>query len=402
MELVTIADVRAAAERLEGVIQATPLEASRALSKQVGGDVRMKCENLQRAGSFKVRGAYNRIAQLPDGEKSAGVVAASAGNHAQGVALAARMQDVRATVYMPTSAPLPKVQATEAYGAEVILQGESVYESLQVATAHAEEHGITLVHPYDHHHVIAGQGTIGLELAETVPDIGTVVVPVGGGGLISGIAVAIRELVPDCRIIGVQATGAASFPPALASGKPEALPRVDTIADGIAVKRPGGITLEHVRQLVDEIVTVDDDAIARAVVNLLERAKLLVEPSGAVGVAALREGLVEIGDRPVVTVLSGGNIDPLLVRGLMTSGLAAEGRYVTLDTTIEDRPGALVALLRMIADEGVNVVAVQHHRFERQLRYGQVDVVLELETRGHGHIARLVEALRAAGYPVED
>ncbi len=402
MELVGIDEVRGAARRLEGVIQATPVEASRALSKECDGDVRMKCENLQRAGSFKVRGAYNRIAQLDDAEKERGVVAASAGNHAQGVALGARLQGVRATVVMPTSAPLPKLEATEAYGAEVIIEGESVYESLQVAEAFAKEHDRVFVHPYDHRDVIAGQGTIGLELVRDVPDLATVVVPVGGGGLISGIAVALRALLPDVRIIGVQATGAASFPPALASGQPQALPRVETIADGIAVKRPGGLTLAHVHDLVDEIVTVDDDAIARAVVNLLERAKLLVEPAGAAGVAALREGLVEVDHRPVVAVLSGGNIDPLLVRGLMTSGLASEGRYLTLSTTIDDRPGALVALLTLLANQRANVVAVEHHRFDRQLRYGQVEVMLELEARGHEHIAEIHRALHEAGYPLTD
>ncbi len=400
MELVTIEDVRAAAERLDGVIQATPLEPSRALSKACNGDIRLKCENLQRAGSFKVRGAYNRIAQLSDEEKARGVVAASAGNHAQGVALAARMQGVEATVWMPTSAPLPKLQATEAYGAKVILEGESVYECLGLAKEYADEHGVVLVHPYDHHHVIAGQGTIGLELIEELPDLGVVVVPVGGGGLISGIAVAVKALRPDVRVIGVQATGAASFPPALASGHPEALPRVDTIADGIAVKRPGDITLAHVRELVDEIVTVDDDAISRAVVYLLERAKLLVEPSGAVGVAALREGLVEVGDRPVVAILSGGNVDPLLVRSLMTSGLNAEGRYVTMETTVDDRPGGLVRLLTLLAGMRANVVAIEHHRFERSLRHGEVEVLVELETRGHDHIAEIEKAMREAGYPI--
>ncbi len=333
MELVSADAIREAAARLAGVLQPTPIERSRALSDVLGDEVVLKCENLQRTGSFKLRGAYNRIALLTDAERERGVVCASAGNHAQGVALAAALQGVDATVYMPVAAPLPKVAATQAYGATVELVGTVFDESLAAATEAAEAQGKVFVHPFDHPDVIAGQGTLGLELLEQVPDLGTVLVPIGGGGLISGVAVALREARPDVRIIGVQASGAAAFPASLAAGEPTTLAGVDTIADGIAVKRPGELTLAHVRALVDEVVTVGDDLLARAVVLLLERAKLVVEPSGAAAVAAILGGDV-LMDAPVVAILSGGNIDPLLMQHLVTSGLTAEGRYVTLRTRI--------------------------------------------------------------------
>ena len=399
MDLVTADAVREAATRLDGVLQPTPIEPSRAVSTQVGAPVVLKCENLQRTGSFKMRGAYNRIARLSDAERAGGVVCASAGNHAQGVALAARMQDVDAVVYMPVEAPLPKVDATSGYGAQVELVGESFDDTLAAAQAFAEEAGRVFVHPFDHPDIIAGQGTLGLELLDQVPDMGTVVVPVGGGGLISGTAVALRDERPDVRIIGVQAAGCASFPAALASGHVQSLPRADTIADGIAVKRPGELTLAHVRELVDEVVTVDDAAIARAVVLLLERAKLVVEPSGAVAVAAVLGGLVDLVP-PIVAVLSGGNIDPLVMQHLVTTGLTEEGRYVTIRTRVPDRPGALVSLLRLMAEQRANVLGVEHHRRGRRLRLGQVEVVIELEVRGNDHIAMIRDNLKAAGYPV--
>lgn len=399
MDLVTAEAVREAATRLEGVLQPTPIEPSRAVSTLVGAEVVLKCENLQRTGSFKMRGAYNRIARLSDEEKARGVVCASAGNHAQGVALAAQMQGVDATVFMPTEAPLPKVDATDGYGATVELVGDSVDDALAAAQAYCEEQGRVFVHPFDHPDIIAGQGTLGLELLDQVPEMGTVVVPVGGGGLISGSAVAIRAARPDVRIVGVQAAGAASFPAALRAGQPEALPRADTIADGIAVKRPGALTLAHVRELVDEVVTVDDSEIARAVVLLLERAKLVVEPSGAVGVAAVLGGHLDLTPT-VVAVLSGGNIDPLVMQHLVTAGLTTEGRYVTVRTRVPDRPGALVELLRLMAEQRANVLGVEHHRLGRRLELGQVEVVIELEVRGNDHIATIRENLKAAGYPV--
>ncbi len=401
MELVTESEVRAAAERLHGVLQPTPIEPSRALSNAVGIETVLKCENLQRTGSFKLRGAYNRIALLSDEERSRGVVCASAGNHAQGVALGAQMQGVKSTVFMPVQAPIPKVQATEAYGADVWLTGSSVDDCIGAAEEFAHEEGRAFVHPFDHRDIIAGQGTIGLEIAEQVPEVGTVVVPVGGGGLVSGTAVAIKALRPGTRVIGVQAVGASSFAGSIAKGEPLAVASLDTIADGIAVKRPGVLTLAHVRECVDEVVTVEDSSIARAVVMLLERAKLVVEPAGAAGVAALLAGAVQDLRAPVVAILSGGNIDPLVMQHLVTSGLTAEGRYTTLRTRISDQPGELVRLLTLIAKARANVVGVEHHRFGRRLRLGQVEVMIELEARGQDHIDDLRARLEGEGYPIE-
>ncbi|GGI06091.1 threonine ammonia-lyase [Egicoccus halophilus] len=400
-QLVGVEAVRAAQASLRGVIETTPVEHSRAIGDLVGGDVRLKCENLQRTGSFKLRGAHHRIARLSDDERRRGVVCASAGNHAQGVALAAKLQGVRATVFMPREAPLPKVDATQGYGAEVRLEGDTFDEALATALEHAQETGSVFVHPFDHPDIIAGQGTLGLELLEQVPDLGTVVVCVGGGGLLAGVAVALRALRPDVRIIGVQAAGSASFPASMAAGEAIASPTCDTIADGIAVKRPGELTLAHARQLVDEVVAVDDEEIARAVVLLLERAKLVVEPAGAAGVAALLSGRVEVdASSPTVVTLSGGNIDPLMLQHLVTGGLTTEGRYVTLRTQVPDTPGQLSRLLRLLGDQRANVVGVSHHRLEHRLRLGQVEVVLELETRGHDHVAALRSALEGEGYPL--
>ncbi len=399
MELVTLAAVRAAAARIDGVTHVTPVQRSRALSERVGAEVLLKCENLQRTGSFKLRGAYNRIAQLSPGERARGVVCASAGNHAQGVALAASLQGVASTVFMPVEAPLPKLDATVAYGATVRTVGETVDDAMAAARAFAEEHDAVFVHPFDHPDVIAGQGTLGLEIVDQVPAFGTMVVCLGGGGLLSGIAVALRALRPDVHIVGVQASGCASFPPSLEAGHPLTLPSLSTIADGIAVKRPGELTLAHVESLVDDVITVTDDELASAVVLLLERAKLVAEPAGAAAVAALLAGKID-GPGPIVATLSGGNIDPLVLQHLVTGGLASVGRYATLRTRVTDAPGGLSRLLGLIAAERANVVGVAHHRLEHRLELGQVDVVLELETRGHEHVAALVAALEDEGYRV--
>lgn len=401
MELVTLDEVRAAADRLAGVAAPTPLERSRAIGQVVGADVWLKCENLQRAGSFKIRGAYNRIAQLSDEERARGVVCASAGNHAQGVALAASLQGVSAQVIMPEEAPLPKVDATVAYGAEVTLEGRSFDDAMAAAHAAAERDGRVFVHPFDHRDIVAGQGTVGLEVAEQLPDLATVVVCVGGGGLLSGMAVALRALRPDVRIVGVQAAGCSTFQASLAAGEPVAVPHADTIADGIAVKRPGELTLAHVEALVDDMVTVTDEEIANAVVLLLERAKLVAEPSGAAAVAALLSGHLGEVAGPVVATVSGGNIDPLLLQHLVTGGMATQGRYATLRTRVSDRPGGLTGLLRVVAEQKANVVGVSHHRLESRLQLGQVAVVLELETRGPNHVAQLMATLEAEGYPVQ-
>ncbi|GAB7040463.1 MULTISPECIES: threonine ammonia-lyase [Catenuloplanes] len=399
-DLVSLPDVEAARELISGVVRTTPLEPSRPLSALLGVPTWLKCENLQRAGSYKVRGAYVRISRLSAAERARGVVAASAGNHAQGVALAANLLGISATVFMPVGAPLPKVAATRNYGAAVEFRGATVDEALVAAREFAEETGAVFIHPFDHRHVIAGQGTVALEILEQCPDVGTIVTGVGGGGLISGLAVAAKALRPDVRVIGVQASGAAAFPPSLAAGAPVRLPRVGTIADGIAVGCPGDVTFRHVSKLVDDVVTVSDEDISRALVMLLERGKLVVEPAGAVGVAALLAGAIEVGDGPVVAVLSGGNIDPLLLLRMIEHGLSAAGRYLRFAVRCGDRPGQLAGLLSRLAELQANIVDVEHLRHSPMLRIGEVEVALSVETRGTGHSKQVLGALREAGYSV--
>jgi threonine dehydratase len=389
-------DVRAARELLAGVVTTTPLAGSRALSELCAGPVVLKCENLQRTGSFKIRGAYTRIARLDAAQRARGVVAASAGNHAQGVALASAMLGVTATVFMPERAALPKVGATRGYGAIVHLVGATIDESLVHARAFAERTGAVLVHPFDHVDVIAGQGTVGLEIVEQCPDVATVLVPAGGGGLLGGIAAAVPDGV---RVVGVQAAGAAAWPPSLAAGAPTALGEMRTMADGIAVGCPGDVTFRQVAATVDEIVTVDDDALSRALLHCLERAKLLVEPAGAAGVAALLEHPRRFAT-PAVVVLSGGNVDPVVLAHVIQHGMAAAARYLELRIRIADRPGALAALLTLIGEQGANVLDVAHSRISGALPLGEVDVAVSLETRGPEHIAQVVGALRAAGHSV--
>lgn len=396
---VTLGDVRRARETLSGVARVTALESSRHLSGLVGAPVRLKCENLQRTGSFKIRGAYVRIAALTPPERAAGVVAASAGNHAQGVALAASLLGVRSTVFMPEGAQLPKVAATREYGAEVRACGRGLDEALDAARAWAERTGAVLVHPYDHPDIVAGQGTVGLEILEQCPEVRTVVVAVGGGGLIAGIAVAVKALRPDVRIVGVQAAGAAAYPPSLAAGHPVAVAHPATMADGINVGRPGEVPFRIVARLVDEVRTVSEDGIAAALLLCLERAKLVVEPAGASPVAAL---LADPGSfrGPVVAVLSGGNVDPLLLQRVLRHGMAAAGRFLSLRLPLPDRPGALAALLEVVSAADANVVDVVHERTDPRLGLTEAEVELHLETAGPEHRAEVREALRAAGYPL--
>ncbi|HEX7745581.1 MAG TPA: threonine ammonia-lyase [Micromonosporaceae bacterium] len=398
-DLLELADVQAARELLADVVRTTPLEPSRPLSAVLGGPAWLKCENLQRAGSYKVRGAYVRISRLSADERARGVVAASAGNHAQGVALAAGLLGIQSTVFMPINAPLPKVAATKGYGARIELSGNTVDEALVAAQAYADESGAVLIHPFDHRDVIAGQGTVGLEILEQCPDVRTIVTGVGGGGLVSGIAVAAKALRPDVRIIGVQAAGAAAYPPSLKAGAPVRLSSYATIADGIAVGCPGDLTFAHVEKLVDDMVTVSEEDISRALLMLLERGKLVVEPAGSVGVAALLAGVVDVA-APVVAVLSGGNIDPLLLLRVIEHGLAAAGRYLRFMVRCADRPGQLALLLSQIAEHRANVVDVQHQRQNPHLRLGEVEVALSVETRGAEHSDALVTALRDSGYIV--
>lgn len=392
-------DVRGAQKMLAGVARVTPMQTSRHLSGTAGTPVHLKCENLQRAGSFKLRGAYVRIAGLSPVERAAGVVAASAGNHAQGVALAAALLGVRSTVFMPVAAPLPKVAATREYGAEVRLHGANVDQALRAAREYAEATGAVFIHPFDHWDVIIGQATVGLEILEQCPEVRTVLVGTGGGGLLAGVAIAVKALRPDVRVIGVQAAAAAAYPPSLAAGRPVALERFATMADGIMVGRPGDIPFEVVNALADGVLTVSEDALSRALLVGLERLKLVVEPAGAAPIAAL---MAEPGrfEGPVVAVLSGGNIDPQLMQRVLRHGLAAAGRYLSLRVRLADKPGALADLLGVLTRVDANVLDVAHVRIDPQLGLAEVEVDLHLETKGPEHCAAVIGELREDGYVV--
>ena len=396
-----LADVQAARETLAGISRVTALEGSRYLSRLVGAPVHLKCENLQRTGSFKLRGAYTRIAGLGAEERARGVVAASAGNHAQGVALAASLLGVASTVFMPAGAPLPKIAATREYGARVRLVGQVVDETLAAAQEYAERTGAVFIHPFDHPDVVAGQGTVGLEIVEQCPEVGTVVVGMGGGGLAAGVAVAVKALRPGARIVGVQAAGSAAYPPSLAAGHPVSLAGVATMADGMKVGRPGDVPFRIVAELVDEVRTVSEDALSAALVHCLERAKMVVEPAGAAPVAALLDQPGAFGGNgPVVAVLSGGNVDPLVLERTLRHGMAAAGRYLSLRLTVPDRPGALAALLTELSEADANVLAVNHVRTDPRLGVGEAEVELQLETQGPEHCTQLSKTLEAAGYRV--
>jgi threonine dehydratase len=393
---VTPQDVVSARALLAGIACLTPVQGSRALTARCGGTVRLKCENLQRAGSFKIRGAYVRIARLTEAERANGVVAASAGNHAQGVALAAGLLGAASTVFMPHGAPLPKVAATEAYGASVRFAGHSIEDAIVAAREFAAETGAVLIHPFDHPDVVAGQGTVGLEILEQCPDVRTIVVPTGGGGLLAGVAVAAATR-PDVRVVGVQAAGAAAYPESLASGRPVRLDRMATMADGIAVGHPGEVPFSIIHALVPEIRTVSEESLSRALLHCLERAKLVVEPAGAAAVAALLDD-PRAFEPPVVAVLSGGNVDPLLMLRLLRHGLAASGRYLAFKLRIPDRPGGLATLLRELADADANVLEVEHLRTNPRLDVDEVEVYVQIETRGGAHTDQVLGRLRAAGY----
>ncbi|MEU6630531.1 threonine ammonia-lyase [Streptomyces parvus] len=392
-------DVRGAQKMLDGVARVTALEGSRHLTELVGAPVHLKCENLQRTGSFKLRGAYVRISGLTPVERAAGVVAASAGNHAQGVALASSLLGVRSTVFMPVGAPLPKVAATREYGAEVRLHGQVVDETLAAAQRYAEETGAVFIHPFDHPDIIAGQGTVGLEILEQCPEVRTIVVGIGGGGFAAGVAVAVKALRPDIRIVGVQAEGAACYPPSLAAGYPVSLDAPATMADGIKVGRPGDVPFALVEELVDEVRTVTEDELSSALLLCLERAKLVVEPAGASPVAALLSDPKAFRG-PVVAVLSGGNVDPLLMQRILRHGMSAAGRYLSLRLRLTDRPGALAALLATLTVADANVLDISHVRTDPRLGLTEAEVDLYLETKGPQHCADVEETLRSEGYRV--
>jgi threonine dehydratase len=388
----TLADVEAARGRIAGIARVTPVYPSETLSRLAGRPVHLKAENLQRTGAFKIRGAVNTIASLGDEERAAGVVAASAGNHGQAVAWAAREAGIAATVFMPQDSPMAKVDATRNYGASVELVGAGFDESLAAAEEHVARSGATFVHAFEDERVIAGQGTIGLELVEQLPDARTVVVPVGGGGLAAGIAIALRALRPDVRLVGVQAENMCP----LAGGTEFRY----TIAEGIAVKQPGTLTSAILRELLDDVVTVTDEQISHAIVLLLERTKLLVEGAGAASVAALLTGRVA-GEDDVAVLLSGGNIDPTLLIQVMRHGLTQAGRYLVVRTRLGDRPGELIKLLQLVAEERANVVAVEHHREGMRLPIGQTEVELTLAMRDEAHCSELAQTLSERGYPAE-
>ncbi len=397
----TLADFEHARDRIAAVTHVTPLETSNYLEKILGSRVLLKCENLQRTGSYKIRGAYNRLSLLTDEEKAKGVVAASAGNHAQGVALAARELGIRATIFMPVGVPLPKLQATKDYGADVVLRGHTVDEPLRAAAEFARTTGAIFIHPFDHADIIAGQGTLGIELYAQCPEVDTVVVPIGGGGLISGVASAIKQRAAldgrTVRIIGVQAANASPYPLSLEKGAPVQITILPTIADGIAVSKPGELNFEIVRRVVDDVVTVSEDDMAQALLVLLERAKLVVEPAGAVGVAAILSGQVTASGTTVV-ILSGGNIDPMIMERVISHGLAASNRYLQLRIPLPDRPGQLARVSALIAECSANVVEVLHTRHGGGLLISQVELELHIETRGPEHAELVLERLRDEGF----
>jgi threonine dehydratase len=388
----TLADVEEARRRLRGVAHVTPVVGSETLSRMSGREVWLKAENLQRTGSFKIRGAVNTIRSLSEAERESGVVAASAGNHGQAVAWAARESGIRATVFMPRDSPMAKVEATRSYGGHVELGCETLETAFEAAQAFAADTGATLLHPFDDERVIAGQGTIGLELAEQLEGVEAVVVPIGGGGLASGISIALGELRPDVRVVGVQAAACAPLAGVEEFGF--------TIAEGIAVKRPGELTTSILRDRLDGVVTVSDDEISQAVVFLLERTKLLVEGAGAAAVAAVVAGRVE-GSGKVAAIVSGGNIDATLLISVMRHGLTLGGRYLVVRTRLPDLPGELIKLLQLVAEARVNVVSVEHHREGMAMSVAETEVELTLGTRDEEHCAAVLDAMRSWGYSVE-
>lgn len=387
-----LAEIRAAQARIEGIARVTPVFGSETFTRLIGRQVLLKAENLQRTGSFKARGAVNTIHSIPEEERGNGVVAATAGNHGQAVAWAAREAGIASTIFMPRDTPMAKVEATRGYGAEIVLESDSLEEALEQAQAHGAATGATFLHAFEDERVIAGQGTLGLELAEQIPEDGTVAIPVGGGGMASGVAIALSELRPRLRLVGVQAENCAPFAGRAAHGF--------TIAEGIAVKRPGELTSSILRDRLDAVVTVSDEEISQAIVLLLERTKLLVEGAGAAGVAALMADRVG-GEGPVTAILSGGNIDPTLLITVMRHGLTVAGRYLVIRTQISDRPGSLVKLLNLVAEERVSIVSVEHHREGVALSLADTGVELTLATRDEAHCLALLETLTRLGYPVE-
>lgn len=397
---VGIKDIRKAQALLNGIIHPTLLDFSRNLSDRAGVDVYLKCENLNRTGSFKIRGAYNRMAHLTDEEKSRGVVAASAGNHAQGVALAAKLLGIKATIIMPLGASSPKLLATLSYGANIEQKGHTVDDCLIRAREIERKTGAVLIHPFNHKDIIAGQGTCGLEILEQCPDVKTILVSTGGGGLLAGITAAVKSLNPDVKIIGIQAAQAAAYPPSLKEGNPLLIKHMNTMADGIAVGKPGKIAFKIIQKLTDSIETVSENSLSKALLFLLERTKLVVEPAGAATVAHLLDLPAGHYQGPLVAVLSGGNIDPILLMRIIRHGMVAAGRYLQLRVRVPDTPGFLAALLSHLAEKHANVLEVEHVRTGPQLLVDEVEIILQIETRGFEHQEQLQDLLKEKGYRI--
>lgn len=394
--MLTLEMIQQAQEALRGIARRTPLDPA----PKLGENIYIKAENLQLTGAFKLRGAYNKILSLTPEEAARGVIACSAGNHAQGIALSATRLGIRSVICMPAGAPISKVEATRAYGAEVVLVPGVYDDAAREAERLTKEHGYTFAHPFNDPCVIAGQGTIGLEILEQLPDVSQVVVPIGGGGLISGIAYAIKHLKPSCRVIGVQAEGAASMEQSIRQGRPVELGSVATIADGIAVKRPGDLTFQLCREYVDEIVTVREDEIASAILALMEVQKTVAEGAGATPVAACMFKKVDTTAGKTVCVVSGGNVDVTTLSRVITKGLSKAGRLVEITTKVMDKPGGLLQLLQVVADTGANIVTINHAREAQLSDVGACIVTMVLETRNSAHVAQIREELSSRDYPL--
>jgi threonine dehydratase len=398
--MVTLEDVRAARARIQGSVRLTPCARAEELSRASGADALLKLENVQRTGSYKERGALNRLLSLSPAERERGLIAASAGNHAQGVAYHAGRLGVKATIVMPETTPIMKVANTRAHGARVVLHGANYDEAYAEARRLEQAEELVFVHPFDDPLVIAGQGTVGLEILEQAPEVEAVLVPVGGGGLVSGVAVAVKSQRPEVKVIGVETEVLPSMVAALEEGRPVTLEPATTIADGIAVKRAGDLTLEHVKRLVDGVVTVSEEEIARAILHLLEKEKTVVEGAGAVGVAALLDHKVRLEGRRVAVVVSGGNIDVNLVARIIERGLVKDGRLVRISVALMDKPGQLARVSSIIANHRANVIEV-HHTRAFATRFGDTTLQLTLETRGPEHVEEILRALRERGYQVD-